>query len=477
MKTTKTKLIASLTAATAAVCIAAGAWLILTKTAKNPSMVGGYTSNTNENPPKPIPNVTDENGNDLSGGKYYAMPAKMAFTAATYADESGNEVNNAVTANIIATITPNNAANKKVDWSAAFKNPESEWASGKTLSEYIGVTPAADGSLMASVTCYQAFGEQVILTVTSRENAEATASCTIDYKQQLVSYELSVTQEGKTPSVNNTKKTGTVYADFASDTPIAINYAYNKSAPYTIELQDSEIAAPSEMKVTYKTSLLNALEKIGGSAAKTPEVTATQNGFVMSDLFNKAYADKLASAADYNKAINAIYNYSSGAVLIALNDASGNALTNYTFTLNTKATQGQIKPESIALDNTGLTFGEEMKAKTYKITYRAAGYKWTTTLFEKGSECGLSKQDGGSYPETYTYGKGASVSALKSSFSCSGENGEYHNGSGTGKVTYTFKGWYLDWSETIPFDGTIPADWVGDITLYASISSNGTHFY
>ena len=477
MKTTKTKLIASLTAATAAVCIAAGAGLIIAKTAKNPPMGGGYTASTNEKPPKTIPNVTDENGNDLSGEKYYAMPAKMAFTAATYADESGNEVSNAVTANLIATITPNNAANKKVDWSAAFRNPESEWASGKTLSDYIGVTPAADGSLMASVACYQAFGEQVILTVTSRENAEATASCTIDYKQQLVSYELSVTQEGKTPSVNNAKKTGTLYADFASDKPIAINYAYNKSAPYTIELQDSEITAPSEMKVTYKSTLLSALEKIGGSAANTPEVTATQNGFVMSDLFNKAYADKLTSAADYNQAINAIYNFGSGAVNVVLNNSDGNALTNCAFTLNTKATQGQIKPESIALDNTELTFGEEKKAKTYKITYRAAGYKWTTTLFEKGSECGLSKQDGGSYPETYTYGTGARVSALKSSFSCSGENGEYHNGNGTGKVTYTFKGWYLDWNETVPFDGTIPANWVGDITLYASISSNGTHFY
>ena len=478
MKTTKkATILASLTAATAAVCIAAGAGLIIAKPAKNSPMGGGYTSSMNENPPKPIPNVTDENGNDLSGEKYYAMPAKMAFTSATYADESGNEVSNAVTANLIATITPNNAANKKVDWSAVFKNPESEWSSGKTLSEYIGVTPAEDGSLMASVTCYQAFGEQVILKVTSRENAEATASCTIDYKQQLLSYELSVTQEGKTPSVNNAKKTGTLYADFASDKPITINYAYNKSTPYTLALEDSEITAPSEMKVTYKTSLLNALEKIGGSAAKTPEVTATENGFVISDLFNKTYADRLTSVADYNQAINAINNYSSGAVLIALNDSDGNALTNYTFSLNTKATQGQIKPESIALDNTELTFGEEMKAKTYKITYRAAKHTWTTTLFEKGSECGLSKQDGGSYPETYTYGTGATISALKSSFSCSGENGEYHNGNGTGRVTYTFKGWYLDWDATIPFDGTIPANWVGDITLYASISSNGTHFY
>ena len=142
--------------------------------------------------------------------------------------------------------------------------------------------------------------------------------------------------------MNNKKKTGTVYADFASDTPITIHYAYNKSSPYTIELQDSEIASPSEMKVTYKPTLLSALEKIGGTAAKTPDVTATQNGFVMSDLFNKTYADKLTSAADYNQAINAIYNYGSGAVNVVLNDSDGNALTNYTFTLNTKATQGEI---------------------------------------------------------------------------------------------------------------------------------------
>lgn len=88
MKTTKTKLIASITAV---VCMAAGAGLIIAKTVKNPPMVGGYTSSTNEKSPKTIPSVTDENGNDLSGGKYYAMPAKMAFTAATYADESATK--------------------------------------------------------------------------------------------------------------------------------------------------------------------------------------------------------------------------------------------------------------------------------------------------------------------------------------------------------------------------------------------------
>ena len=62
---------------------------------------------------------------------------------------------------------------------------------------------------------------------------------------------------------------------------------------------------------------------------------------MISDLFNKAYADKLTSATDYNQAINAIYNYSSGAVNVVLNDSDGNALTNCAFTLNTKARSDQ----------------------------------------------------------------------------------------------------------------------------------------
>lgn len=210
------------------------------------------------------------------------------------------------------------------------------------------------------------------------------------------------------------------------------------------------------------------------SAAKLPTATAKESGFEIADLFNKTYADGIVSAADYNKAITAIGNNSSGAVIAALKDGSGNALASYSFTLDTKAIKSQIKPETIELSDSALSFGEQ--GKTYKITYRAAQRNFKVTIFEKGSEFGLSKQEGGNYPETYVNGVGATISDLKPSFSCSGENGDYHSGGG-GSVTYTFKGWYLDWAATIPFDGTIPADHVGDITLYAAADSNGTHFY
>lgn len=88
---------------------------------------------------------------------------------------------------LTATITPFDATVKTVDWTIAFKNPSSSWATGKTVTDYVTVTPTADGSLTANVECLQAFGEQVKVTVTSRQNTEATASCTVDYAQKLES--------------------------------------------------------------------------------------------------------------------------------------------------------------------------------------------------------------------------------------------------------------------------------------------------
>ena len=61
----------------------------------------------------------------------------------------------------------------------SFVNPSSSWASGKTVTDYVTVTPTSDGALTANVECKQAFGEQIKVTVTSRENTNVYASCTV----------------------------------------------------------------------------------------------------------------------------------------------------------------------------------------------------------------------------------------------------------------------------------------------------------
>lgn len=67
----------------------------------------------------------------------------------------------------------------------AFVNPDSEWATGKTVTDYVTVTPTSDGALTVNVECLQAFGEQIVITVVSRDNPLVTATCTIDYAQKI----------------------------------------------------------------------------------------------------------------------------------------------------------------------------------------------------------------------------------------------------------------------------------------------------
>ena len=125
--------------------------------------------------------VIDGEGNAMVSGKTYAMPQRMVFSA-TAAE--------AVTASdgitLTATVSPETADNKAVDWAASFVNPLSSWASGKTVTDYVTVTPTSDGALTANVNCLKAFGEQIKVTVTSRVNPEAKAECTLDYARRIL---------------------------------------------------------------------------------------------------------------------------------------------------------------------------------------------------------------------------------------------------------------------------------------------------
>lgn len=96
---------------------------------------------------------------------------------------------------IKATVTPSDATYKQVDWTAEFADV-SGWAAGKSVSDYVTITPASDGALTATAECKQAFGEQIVITVTSRSNSEAHASCTCHYVKRVESVDLKLTKGG-----------------------------------------------------------------------------------------------------------------------------------------------------------------------------------------------------------------------------------------------------------------------------------------
>ena len=86
---------------------------------------------------------------------------------------------------LTATVEPNYSGEKEFDWSIKFQNASSSWANGKTVTDYVTLTPTSDGANTATVECKQAFGEKIIVTCTSRDYAGLSATCTVDYAQRI----------------------------------------------------------------------------------------------------------------------------------------------------------------------------------------------------------------------------------------------------------------------------------------------------
>lgn len=125
--------------------------------------------------------VVDGDGNVMDPEAVNVMPAAMAFTS----DKAGNTVK------ITATITPENATNQNVTWSVAWKNPSSSWARGKTVTDYVTVTPDSSNNKVATVTCVKAFSEQVIVTATAAGNTSVKKTCTVDYEKRMIGIQSS----------------------------------------------------------------------------------------------------------------------------------------------------------------------------------------------------------------------------------------------------------------------------------------------
>ena len=146
----------------------------------------GFTNWDKFKPEEEQTEVTENGGMVIGGSVGSGISLKSAKIAAEDYAAYGVSPLAESAQTLTATITPSNAADKTVDWAVAWVNASSSWANGKTVTDYVTVTPTSDGALTATVECLQAFGEQIKVTVTSRQNAEATASATVDYAKRLL---------------------------------------------------------------------------------------------------------------------------------------------------------------------------------------------------------------------------------------------------------------------------------------------------
>lgn len=185
--------------------------------------------------------VTDGEGNEMMSGTAYALPTAMVYSATTRDSASASE---GVT--VTATVLPETAIDKSVTWNVAFANAESEWASGKTVTDYLTVTPDEEDSRIAVLTCNEAFGEQIILTCASVSDPTKTATCTVDFAQKVTGV---------------TVKIGNVDVVLGGDTEVTVDIGHDntdRGGVISIEYQLSEVYTIAEEGVTTSVELMHA---------------------------------------------------------------------------------------------------------------------------------------------------------------------------------------------------------------------------
>ena len=248
---------------------------------------------------------------------------------------------------VTATVYPEDAANKKIDWSVAFANASSTWASGKKVTDYVTVTPSSDGALTAVIQNVAAFGEQIVVKTVSRDNAEAYATLNVEYLQRTTGYTLTL--DDKTYSTTGTK-TNSVTPDFSIGKGCKVNIVANKSTVYTRANTDKAEYITVKPTEAFKSALVKA-----GLDFVPREYGLTSSGLSYG-WFDSTFVQGLTNAQK-NKLISAIKGFSGNAYEIAIYTANGGTqLATFGITLDSSVIVGQKGVESVTTDKTELVF-------------------------------------------------------------------------------------------------------------------------
>ena len=255
---------------------------------------------------------------------------------------------------------PADAADKTVTYSVAWKNASSAWANAKTVTDYVTVTQTSTGSLTATANCKQAFGEPIVVTVTSNSNPEAKATATLHYKQKIEKIQLlegsgyidflcDVTEYG---NANEEQLSGFLNVDFNADLGGAQLYPYIVGGSvYTRENQD--VGNIGSVHITPTVDFCAELASLGIPIS----VTTNEYGTIyLDDLPSKVWFEKYGTTpAKKNEIINALCAFDDVAYTAVIS-VSGSFSEQFNISLNTDVIATQKLVESVELQDTEVEF-------------------------------------------------------------------------------------------------------------------------
>ena len=238
-------------------------------------------------------------------------------------------IKKAVNAEGKATITvsyevqPENATNQDITVTPTFAGDDSSstdddsWKSEKTVTDYV-TTSVDNESKTVTINCTEAFGSQILVTLTSVDNPEATASLTVDYRIKRT-YSINASSHTITSNGNWQDLAKGSYTESVGTLP------YNGET-YSIALESATVNASVNSALASYTALLNALKTGVGSSVVTE--------------LNKL------EGADYNTAVTTLNAHKTDAVTFILSYAT---VEDYSFVAGYDLGSTSVKVEDIVI--------------------------------------------------------------------------------------------------------------------------------
>ena len=228
--------------------------------------------------------------------------ARAMLTSAEY-DEYGISPLAETAYTLTATVDTDDEVLSQLEWSIAFVNPSSSWASGKTISNYVTMSVSSD-THSATLSCSKAFGEQIKVTVKAKWFPEVKAECTVDYIKRVTSVTATVARTGQYAGLYLMNST-TANVDVINATPTygvgTVQGVFTAGNSITIAVANSKI----------KTYMANYIADLGVSSlfSLKDNFTVGLSENLRLDHFITYPQNNYAYTAQYKLICNEVYDF------------------------------------------------------------------------------------------------------------------------------------------------------------------------